>query len=55
MDELPKNKNIIVYCNKGFTSYLASRILVQNGFKAFSLNGGLSLYKEFITPLTLHK
>jgi NADPH-dependent 2,4-dienoyl-CoA reductase/sulfur reductase-like enzyme/rhodanese-related sulfurtransferase len=54
-DKLPKNKNIIVYCNKGFTSYLASRILLQNGFKAFSLHGGFSLYKEFIKPLVLHR
>lgn len=43
--ELPKNKNIYVYCQVGLRGYLASRILLQNGFeKVFNLSGGYRLW-----------
>ncbi len=49
LEEIPKDKNIILYCNKGFTSYIASRILFANGFNNVkSLSGGIMLYKEII-------
>ncbi|NLW59702.1 MAG: FAD-dependent oxidoreductase [Firmicutes bacterium] len=40
LHELPKEKEIIVYCTVGLTSYLATRLLIQNGFKARNLSGG---------------
>lgn len=44
--ELPKNKNIYVYCQVGLRGYLASRILLQNGFeKVFNLSGGYRLWE----------
>jgi NADPH-dependent 2,4-dienoyl-CoA reductase/sulfur reductase-like enzyme/peroxiredoxin family protein/TusA-related sulfurtransferase/rhodanese-related sulfurtransferase len=47
LSELPTDKKIIVYCNKGKKSYFASRILLQKGFEnVYSLIGGYSLYKQ---------
>jgi NADPH-dependent 2,4-dienoyl-CoA reductase/sulfur reductase-like enzyme/peroxiredoxin family protein/rhodanese-related sulfurtransferase/TusA-related sulfurtransferase len=45
MDELDKNKEILVYCAVGIRGYVASRILSQNGFKVKNLSGG---YKSYI-------
>ena len=45
--DLPKNKKIILFCNTGFQSYVASRILIQRGFEnVYSFAGGITLYKE---------
>ena len=47
LNEVPKNKRVILFCNTGYTSYCASRILLQNGFEnVYSLMGGIELYKE---------
>lgn len=47
LDEIPKDKKIVLYCTKGLKSYFASRILMQKSFEnVFSLNGGFSLYKQ---------
>lgn len=44
---IPKDKKIVLFCNRGFNSYIASRILIQNNFKdVYSLSGGFSFYKE---------
>lgn len=44
INELPKNKEIIVSCQSGQRSYIAERILKQAGFKACNLDGSFSLY-----------
>ena len=47
LDEIPKDKKVILICNSGYTSYLASRILIQNGFNnVYSFMGGMKLYSE---------
>lgn len=47
--ELPKDKKIILFCNTGFQSYVASRILLQKGFNnVYSLTAGIELYKELM-------
>lgn len=47
LNEIPKNEKVILFCNTGYNSYVASRILIQNGFNnVYSLMGGISLYKE---------
>ncbi len=39
--ELPKDREVYVYCLSGMRSYLAARILLQNGFsKVFNIAGG---------------
>ncbi|MEG1719349.1 MAG: FAD-dependent oxidoreductase [Clostridia bacterium] len=48
IDELPKSKPIYLTCHIGHRGYLASRILTQNGYEVFNLNGGYRLYKTII-------
>lgn len=40
MNELDRNKNILIYCQVGLRGYIASRILSQNGFKVKNVTGG---------------
>ncbi|MBR6517928.1 MAG: FAD-dependent oxidoreductase [Bacilli bacterium] len=44
INELDINKRIYVMCQSGLRSYLATRILVQNGFDAYNFVGGYRLY-----------
>jgi len=48
INEIPPNKTIIIYCREGVRSYIAQRILLQNGFKnILNLSGGYTSYKNF--------
>ncbi len=42
--ELNKAKKVYVMCQSGLRSYLATRILMQNGFDAYNFVGGYRLY-----------
>ena len=42
--ELDRSKKIYVMCQSGLRSYLATRILMQNGFDAYNFAGGFRLY-----------
>ena len=44
LGELDKTKKIYVMCQSGLRSYLATRILMQNGFDAYNFAGGFRLY-----------
>ena len=45
LNEIPKNKKVVLFCNTGFQSYVASRILLQRGYtNVYSLSGGIELY-----------
>lgn len=44
--ELPKDKEIWVYCRVGQRSYYANRVLLQNGLKALNLPGGYLAYQR---------
>ena len=47
LNEIPTDRKVILFCNTGYTSYCASRILIQKGFNnVYSLTGGFELYKE---------
>ncbi|MHA2330028.1 MAG: FAD-dependent oxidoreductase, partial [Candidatus Hodarchaeales archaeon] len=48
LDEVPKNKDIFVFCRVGFRGYLATRLLNQKGYNALNLTGGYKLYKTAI-------
>ena len=48
LDELPKDKMIYVYCQQGLRSYIAYRILKQNGFKVKSIDGGYRFYLNYV-------
>lgn len=44
LNELHKAKTYLVYCRTGLRSYIACRILYQNGFKARNITGGYYFY-----------
>ncbi|MBA2882429.1 NADPH-dependent 2,4-dienoyl-CoA reductase/sulfur reductase-like enzyme/rhodanese-related sulfurtransferase [Desulfosalsimonas propionicica] len=44
MGELDRNKTHVAYCAVGMRSYLAYKMLIQNGFSAANLAGGFRTY-----------
>ncbi|MCL2348344.1 MAG: FAD-dependent oxidoreductase [Planctomycetaceae bacterium] len=57
LGEIDKNKRIYVTCQIGVRGYAATRILTQNGFNAYNLNGGYRLYHSIFgakTPVATH-
>jgi NADPH-dependent 2,4-dienoyl-CoA reductase/sulfur reductase-like enzyme/rhodanese-related sulfurtransferase len=41
LDELPRDREILVFCRSGQRAYYSTRILLQNGFKARNIAGGM--------------
>ncbi len=41
LDELPRDREILTICRSGGRAYFATRILLQNGFRARTLSGGM--------------
>jgi len=49
LDELPRDREIQVICRSGQRAYYATRILLQNGFQAKDVSGGmLSLAQNYL-------
>jgi NADPH-dependent 2,4-dienoyl-CoA reductase/sulfur reductase-like enzyme/rhodanese-related sulfurtransferase len=46
LGELPRDRQIEVFCRSGQRSYLATRILLQHGFEARNIGGGMLLYEQ---------
>lgn len=47
LNEIPRDKKIIVYCGVGIRGYFACRILMQNGFEeVYNLSGGYKTYEH---------
>ena len=44
LGEIDKSRPVYVSCQTGLNSYIACRILLQNGFQAVNLAGGYRLY-----------
>ncbi len=44
LDEIDKNKKVYVICQSGLRSYIASRILMGNGYDAYNFAGGFRFY-----------
>lgn len=44
LGELPRDRRIAAYCHVGQRGYLATRILLQSGFRASNVSGGYSTY-----------
>ncbi len=55
LGELDKTKKIYVMCQSGLRSYLATRILMQNGFDAYNFAGGFRLYSSIKNEELLSK
>lgn len=45
IDKLSKDKKYLVYCKTGLRSYIACRILTQNGFDVYNITGGYYFYE----------
>jgi rhodanese-related sulfurtransferase len=41
LSELPRDKEILILCRSAQRAYYATRILLQNGFKARNISGGM--------------
>jgi NADPH-dependent 2,4-dienoyl-CoA reductase/sulfur reductase-like enzyme/rhodanese-related sulfurtransferase len=48
LNELPRDKELLVACQVGLRGYLACRILSQNGFRCRNLTGGYKTYRDFM-------
>jgi len=46
MGELPRDREISIYCGVGQRAYYATRILIQNGYHAKNLAGGMRTYQQ---------
>ncbi len=47
LGELPHDREILVFCRSAQRAYYATRILLQNGFKAKTISGGM-LSRSFL-------
>ena len=45
LGELPKDRHILAYCQVGQRGYIATRILMQKGFRVSNLSGGYKTYR----------
>lgn len=41
LDEIPRDRKILVYCRTGHRSTQASEILANNGFEVYNMKGGI--------------
>ena len=48
INEIPKYRPVLLYCQTGQRSYFASRILNQLGFDAYNLTGGYKTYSHAV-------
>lgn len=48
LGDLPREKELLVFCQAGMRGYVACRILSQNGFRCRNLSGG---YKTYLASL----
>ena len=53
IDEIDKSKRIYVMCHSGLRSYIACRILAQNGFDCYNLAGGFRFYSLVADDLNI--
>ena len=44
LDELPRDRDVWLYCGVGQRAYYATRVLMQNGFRVKNLPGGFRTY-----------
>lgn len=45
IDEVPKNKKILVYCRSGYRSTSASQILIKSGYsQVYNMKGGINAW-----------
>ncbi|MBB3204455.1 NADPH-dependent 2,4-dienoyl-CoA reductase/sulfur reductase-like enzyme/rhodanese-related sulfurtransferase [Rhodopirellula rubra] len=50
LHELPRDREIFVYCKVGQRGYMATRLLAQKGFNVKNLSGGYTTYRHVEIP-----
>ena len=55
LGEIPAGKPLYVNCQSGLRSYIACRILSQNGFDCYNLSGGFRLYQSIFGKRSANK
>ncbi|MDX9864578.1 MAG: FAD-dependent oxidoreductase [Anaerolineaceae bacterium] len=48
INDIPKNRRVVVYCQTGQRSYFAACILKQHGYQAVNLSGGYKTYSHAV-------
>ena len=48
--EIPKEKEIVVYCHHGARSFMACQFLAAKGYKVYNLEGGIDLWSQQVDP-----
>ena len=48
LDEIPKDKEVVAFCQVGLRGYLACRLLTQKGYRCRNLVGGYKTYKMVV-------
>lgn len=46
LEELPRDKRLLVFCSSGLRSYVSCRILAQHGFTCANIAGGYSFHAQ---------
>jgi len=54
LDEVPKDKSIVSFCQVGLRGYIASRILTQNGYKSMNMTGGYKTFQQATDRISSH-
>ena len=53
--EIPVNKPVYVMCQSGVRSYIACRILTQNGYDSYNCSGGYAFYNAVMNNVLASK
>lgn len=54
LDELPRDREVWLYCGVGQRAYYATRVLMQNGFRVKNLPGGFRTYSLIAAASKVH-
>lgn len=55
LDQLPRDKRLLVFCQSGLRSYVACRILMQHGFSCANIAGGYGFYQQTVLDQELRR
>ena len=50
LQEIPKDRRVVLYCHSGMRSMMAGQWLSQQGFDALSLAGGIDRWAREVEP-----
>jgi len=52
LEDLPQDKELLLFCQVGLRGYVAARLLAQHGFRVRNLSGGFKRYQMWAGHLT---